>query len=253
MKIGIYDINNSSNLGYKERLDIYKKCGFTSVGIYLDDNYMTNNEKYIDIIKYARKIRLEVNQIHVDYKISNLICDEESNEYFDYIDNKIKECLNLNIPYLVLHASKGEEAPLLGDKNLNKLKCMMEKHINKNIYLCFENVRDNRNLDKILNSNINNIRMCYDLGHAHAYSDEVELLNKYKNKIVCSHLHNNYGADSHNLLEDGEINYKSIILSFNNGVDNCLEVFPLKDKVLDKNEFIKFVQKAYEEYKKIKF
>ena len=95
--------------------------------------------------------------------------------------------------------------------------------------------------------------MCYDLGHAHAYSDEVELLNKYKNKIVCSHLHNNYGADSHNLLEDGEINYKSIILSFNNGVDNCLEVFPLKDKVLDKNEFIKFVQKAYEEYKKIKF
>ena len=29
--IGIYDINTCSNLNYKERLDIYKKCGFNDL------------------------------------------------------------------------------------------------------------------------------------------------------------------------------------------------------------------------------
>lgn len=253
MKLGIYDINDSSNLNYKDRLDIYKECGFTSIGVYLDDNYMTNNEKYIDIINYAREIGLQVNQIHVDYKISNLICDETTNEYFEYINNKIKECLILNIPYLVLHASKGENAPLLNNKSINKLKRIMKNYINKNVYLCFENVRDNRNLDIILNSNISNVKMCYDLGHAHAYSNEIELLNKYKDKIICTHLHNNYGSDSHNLLDDGDIDYKSIILSLGNDIDNCLEVFPPKNKLLDKVEFVEFVRKAIEDYKKINF
>lgn len=252
MKIGIYDINDCSNLNYKERLEIYKQVGFTSVGVYLDSKYMFNNENYEDIINYARSLKLEVNQIHVDYKISNLISDETTNAYFEYVESKIKKCISLDIPYMVLHASKGEDAPLLNKKSLEKLECLMNKYSSENIYLCFENVRDNRNLDIILNSNINNVRMCYDLGHAHAYSDEIELLNKYREKIMCTHLHNNYGKDSHNLLFDGEINCKSIILSLNDSIDNCLEVFPGRDKELNKEEFVDFVNKAYLEYIKIK-
>ena len=97
MKVGIYDLNECSSLDYKVRLEIYKGCGFSSVGLYLDDNYMHNGESYKEIIEYAREIGLSVNQVHVDYKISNLI-SEDIETYLVYVEEKLKECIELNIP-----------------------------------------------------------------------------------------------------------------------------------------------------------
>ena len=148
-----------------------------------------------------------------------------------------------------MHASKGEDAPLIEEKNLDKLERLMNKYKNEKVYLCFENVRDNRNLDKILTSNINNIGMCYDLGHAYCYSDVWDLFEKYKNKILCTHLHNNYKKDTHNTLFDGKIDTFNFIKELDEKIDNCLEVFPKRGTVLDKVGFEAFVSKCYRDYK----
>lgn len=251
MKIGIYDLNECSTLDYKKRLEIYKSCGFTSVGLYIDDDYMTNGESYLNIINYARRIGLEVNQVHLDYKISNLIC-LDNDVYFKYVENKLKECIELNIPYMVLHASKGEEAPLLTEDGLSKLVNLMTKYKDKGSFLCFENVRDNRNLDTIISKNIINVGMCYDLGHAYCYDNVYGLLEKYTNKILCTHLHNNYKKDTHNTLFDGEIDCRKIIRKINeiDNIDNCLEIFPFRGNKLDEKSFIEFVNKLYDDYVK---
>ena len=52
-----------------------------------------------------------------------------------------------------------------------------------------------------------NVKMCFDLGHAHCYGDEKELFKNLEKHIVCTHLHNNFGKDTHNILNDGEIDY----------------------------------------------
>ena len=251
MKVGIYDLNECSSLDYKVRLEIYKGCGFSSVGLYLDDNYMHNGESYKEIIEYAREIGLSVNQVHVDYKISNLI-SEDIETYLVYVEEKLKECIELNIPFMVLHASKGNEAPLIDAVSIIKLKELMSAYKDCGTCLCFENVRDNRNLDAILESDINNVGMCYDLGHAYCYDNEFYLLEKYSNKILCTHLHNNYKEDTHNTLFDGEIQCKKIIkrLNKNKRIDNCLEVFPKRGEKLDRDQFIAFVYDNYRDYKK---
>jgi len=248
MNIGIYDLNECSNLNYKNRLEVYKKVGFKSVGLYIDDNYMRNNESYLDIVDYARKIGLKVNQVHVDYKISNAICDDSSNDYFEYVESKLKECIKLKIPYMVLHASMGENAPLISEIGLRKLRTLMENY--NGVYLCFENVRDNRNLDKILKSGIKNVGMCYDLGHAYCYDDVEGLLEKCKENILCTHIHNNHKKDTHNTLFDGDIDCKKIVreLSEKEFIDNCLEVFPPRGEILDKDSFEEFVRKCYNDY-----
>ena len=92
---GIYDLNTCSSLNYKERLEIYKKCGFKEIALYIDSSYQTNNENYIEIINYAKKINLSINQAHLDWKISNLICDETTNKYFDYISQKSNILLHM--------------------------------------------------------------------------------------------------------------------------------------------------------------
>lgn len=249
MKIGIYDLNECSLLDYKDRLDIYKKIGFSSVGLYLDEKYMSNGENYLDIIRYARKIGLEVNQVHLDYKISNLIC-EDSNLYFEYIERKILEGIELEIPCLVLHASKGENAPRVGKECIQKLDNIMKKYEQFDIFLCFENVRDNNNLKEILNGDISNVGMCFDIGHAYCYDDIDSLFEECWDKILCSHIHNNYKSDTHNMLFDGGIDCKKIIKLLKElpNVDNCLEVFPKRGEILDRIRFEKFVSNCYKDY-----
>ena len=247
MNFGIYDINESSDLTYKERLTIYKEVGFNEIGIYLDNNYMKNNENYEEIINYANEINIKIKQVHLDYKISNLICSKETNEYFEYLENKIQECIHFNIPLLVVHASKGDTPPLIDNEALFKLKELANRYINYDITICFENVRHNDNLDKILSMNLKNIKMCYDLGHAHCYDDEFNLLNKFKSYIICTHLHNNNGKDSHYKLSHGDIDYIKIITLLKNMpiVSNCLECFPPREIKLDKDSFKKFVNECY--------
>lgn len=246
--IGIYDIDKVCDINYKERLEIYKQVGFNEVALYLDKNYLNENESYIDIISYARDIGLQVKQVHIDYKISNLICDETTSIYFDYLEEKIKEAIKLNIPYIVAHASMSAEPPILNDKQLNKLKNLLNKYKDKNIYVCFENVRNNTNLNTILTSELNNVGFCFDLGHAHCYSNTLELFEKYFDKIKCSHLHNNFGKDTHNLLTNGDIDYKYYLqkLKTINDASNCLECFPEYGVKLNKKEFITFIKNCYE-------
>ncbi len=245
--LGIYDINLSSELSYKQRLDIYKNCGFEEIAIYLDQEYQRKGENYIDIIAYARKIGLEINQVHIDWQIANEICNEDSDRYFEYITAKLKEANTFKIKYIIAHASKSDNPPILSNTQLAKFKSMMQNLKGLDTTLCIENVRRNENLDKILELNLDNVKVCFDLGHAHAYGNEKEIFKKYKNKIRCSHLHNNYGSDTHELLDNGEIDYKYFVkeLVKMSNVSNCLECFPPMHSNLNKTEFENFIKHCY--------
>lgn len=245
--VGIYDLDKCGNLDYKKRLEIYKKVGFKEVALYLDNSYLNEGEEYTKIIEHAKIIGLEVNQAHADYKISNLICDESNDKYLDYIAEKLSECYRLGIKNLVAHASMGVPAPQISGKQLKKLATLVDSFANSDVCLCFENVKDNRNLSSIINLNHPQIKMCFDLGHAHCYDDEEELFEKYKDKIACSHLHNNFGSDTHNILTNGEIDFKPFVEKLKNidGVSNCLECFPPRGKLLNEKEFETFVKECF--------
>lgn len=245
MEFGIYDINTNTPLPFKQRFDTYKQAGFEGVAFFIDQNYLDKGETFEEQIAYANKIGLKIMQVHADYKISNKICDESSNEYFDYVESRITICEKYYLKNLIVHASSGSTPPEISQNQLKKLQNLAKKHPKVNI--CFENVRSNNNLCKILELNIPNIKMCFDLGHANAYSNVIELFEKLKKYIVCSHLHNNFGTDTHSLLSNGEIDWKPIAkqLAKIKSCSNCLEVFPGHDVVLNKTEFVDFVTRAH--------
>ncbi len=244
--IGIYDILYCSNLSYTQRINIYKKCGFKEFALYLDNSYMQEGEQYIDVLNYAKKVGLQVNQVHLSYNIADYIFDDSTTLFFDYLNKKAKECKKLGIKYMVVHASKGDFPPIISNEQLNKIKEVANK--NKDVFFCFENIRNNTNLEKILALSLPNIKMCFDLGHAHAYSNELELLEKHKKNIVCSHLHNNFGSDEHLPLYEGEICYKPLVkqLVAIKDCSNCLECFPPKGKKINEKEFESFVENCFD-------
>lgn len=249
--IGIYDLDGCTNLDYKERLKIYKDCGFLEVALYLDERYNKEGENYTDIINEAKKLGLFVKQVHIDYKISNMICDEASNEYFDYVSKKLIEAKKLDIPFVVAHASMTDTPPQITEPQIVKF-CEMMKDLN-GVTLCLENVRNNHNLKKLLELKLENVKMCYDLGHAHCYGNEKEIFEEFSDNIICSHLHDNSGKDTHQILGTGEIKYKDIIKNLVKIKDssNCLECFPEYGKTLNKEEFINFVKTCFNSVKNL--
>ena len=250
---GIYDLNLCSDLPFGERLKIYKQIGFDEIALYLDSKHNRSDENYVDIINYARKIGLTVNQVHLDYHLSNAICDPTTNEYFDYISQKLAEANNLNIKYVVAHASKGDNPPLLNSTQLDKFEKMMNKFDNQPAILCLENVRNCTNLFSILRLGLKNVAVCFDVGHAHCYADEKQLFEQCKPYAICSHIHNNFGQDTHQSPKDGEIDlaYFAKQLTEIKNCSNCLECFPPRGSNFSKEEFASFVKLLYDETNEI--
>ncbi len=250
---GIYDLNLCSDLTYKDRLEIYKQAGFTEVALYLDDKHNRNDENYVDIISYAREIGLTVKQVHLDYHLSNSICDPNTNEYFDYISQKLAEANLLQIKYVVAHASKGDNPPLLAQPQLDKFEKMMKNFVNQETVLCLENVRNCTNLFRILQLGLKNVAVCFDVGHAHCYTDEKQLFEQCKPYVACSHIHNNFGQDDHRCPKDGEIDlvWFAKQLTTDKNISNCLECFPPRGSQFSKEEFASFVKLLYDESKEI--
>lgn len=253
MNLGIYDIGKcGSTLTAEERFKIYKDCGFTHIGFYLDNNYLDVGETYDNLVKLAHKYGLIIDQVHLDYKNSNMVELSADNDYLNYIELKINECKKYGIKHIIVHSSMGNNPPAISDFVLNKLRIFDKTMEDCDINLCFENVRVNNNLYKIMEQNYNNIFICFDSGHAHCYIDEENFLNTYKNKIVCTHLHDNFGdKDLHLVISKGNINWKNIsnLLSKTKRQVDYLECFPNRDETLDYNKFVEFVTNAYNCYK----
>ena len=249
MKIGIYDID-VVNLSIQERFEIYKSVGFTHVGFYFDNSYLKENENYLQLIEIANKCGLNINQLHLDYKNSNMLSINEDNDFIKYIEIKIDEAINYGVKQLVLHASKGNEAPLISPYSIKRLKKLSKKLVKYNVELCFENVRDNTNLDKIMSLNLENINMCYDSGHAHCYSNEKEIINKYKDKITATHLHDNFTSDDHYKIGEGSIEWDAIssLLNETRRKIDYLESFPPRGSELSRKQFTDFVKDLYDAY-----
>lgn len=253
MKVGIYDIGKVCDISIKERFEIYKKCGFEYVGFYMDNSYIDDGEDYIDMLHIAKDVGLKIDQLHLDYKMSNMMADTMDNDYIRYIIDKINEAKLYNIPYLVLHASMGNTPPDMSEYMPNRLYDIDKLLDDSDTKLCFENVRCNNNLDKIMDINLSNFGICFDSGHANCYSDSLKFLEKYSDKILCTHLHDNMGTDTHDIIFNGNIDWSKVyplIERSNRGID-YLECFPPRGAKLNRKEFVEFVQNCYNRYVKL--
>ncbi|MEA3379093.1 MAG: TIM barrel protein [Nanoarchaeota archaeon] len=63
--------------------------------------------------------------------------------------------------------------------------------------------------------NVEGLDFTYDLAHANTAKEDVyNFFEEIKNYTNIIHLHNNFGKDLHNSLDDGDIDYKKIIELF---------------------------------------
>jgi len=139
-----------------------------------------------------------------------------------------------------------------GDKSLeralNSIIELKEYADDKNIKLVGENMDNNPKIDllgskiKDIDRMLEEVDLCFDVGHAHTTDNIQEILNNYKDRIRHIHLSDNNGLrDQHLKIGEGNINFKPLIEEFKDEeVTASFELFDV-EKSLESRKRIKGV------------
>lgn len=212
MKTGIF-----SRFGYfipiEERLELIKQAGFDSTSLWW------GNGGKDEQIKLARKIGLEIDNIHTPFNNPNDLWVDTLNgdDYFNVLISCIKDAAHYNIPICVIHITDYINPPELTSIGLNRIQQLVVLSENKDVYLALENLNYIQHLDYIFdNIQSKHLGFCYDSGHENLFHNENKCLSKYMNRLLAVHINDNNGKDNTHLLPfDGSIKWDKVMNKLN--------------------------------------
>lgn len=118
----------------------------------------------------------------------------------------VQECATYEIPILVCHAYYGFRSGTPNDYGVQNFKKVVQKAKELGVKVAFENTEGEAFLEKLMEvfKDYENVGFCWDTGHEMCYNNSQDMMAKYGNKLLCTHLNDNLGV-SYNA--DGSITY----------------------------------------------
>ena len=117
-----------------------------------------------------------------------------------------------SIPYVVLHLSSGDRCPCINDVGHARFDRIVNRAVQKNVTVAFENQRKLANLAFVLElyQDVPNVGFCWDVGHEKCFADGREFMPLFGNRLVYTHIHDNlcvHNGDLHLIPFDGAVDY----------------------------------------------
>ena len=235
----------------EERLKAVKETGFEATML-----WWGSEDKYIQPY-LARKIGLEIENIHAPFKNANSFWfDREDGEnYLNLLMDCVKDCTRYSIPTIVIHITGFSDPPDISQIGIDRVEKLVDLAEKEGINLAFENLNFLQHINYIFeNFKSNRVKFCYDSGHENWNHPDANCLSKYGNRLEALHLNDNFGnADTHLLPYDGNINWKKVksdLLNRQNIKYISLEIdfnSSAKESEIYKNlSGLEFLQKAFE-------
>ena len=237
--------NDNKNTNPIETINAIKEAGFKNVFIqWYDKEWDISQEEQLE---YIRKCNLNVIFAHLGYQNINDIWEEEKNgeEIIERYKKDIKVCKDNNIPMVVMHLTSKSKAPIYNEIGLERIRKIVDYAKELSMKVAFENTKIKGYLEYVFDNIKNdNIGICYDAGHCHAHFHDEFDFDKFKNKILAVHLHDNDKSDDQHFLPfDGTIEWENVIEKLvKNGYDGPVTLeLCYSEKYLDKTleEFYK--------------
>ena len=198
-------------------LERIKKVGFDTV--FISTGMI---ERSVEIKKKADALGLITEFIHSPFRgINDMWLDDDTTPaIFEQIKHTIDVAAEAEVPVVIVHVSSGWNSPEICDKGLARFDAIVNYAEEKGITVALENLRRVGNLAYLVDRYENRecVRFCYDCGHEHGYTVHVSFPDIFKNKIICTHIHDNLGfehnpadPDLHLLPFDGNCDYKKMM------------------------------------------
>lgn len=198
----------------RDRYNLIASTGFDNVMLQWGNEFVETEGQTELMPELARKAGLYVENIHTDFKNTNLLWEDKLgwedilNRYLSNVD----DCYVHQIPTMVIHLTMGKNPPKMNPLGIERYKRLIERAEQKHINIAIENMRYTEYLDYVFSSiNSDRLKFCYDSGHENCFSKKGDLLDKYGDKLVALHLHDNDGIDDqHRIPGEGTIDWETI-------------------------------------------
>lgn len=205
--------NDNQNVTPIETMDAIKKAGFKNVFIqWYNKNWQCSQQEQLD---YARKLGLNVIFAHLGYQDINEIWKENKigESLVARYKNDLKLCKENHISLVIMHLISKNLEPMYNEIGLHRIKQIVDYAKKLDIKVTFENTKTWGYLEYVLtNLDNDNIGVCYDAGHCHAFYHDEFSYDLFKNRIFAVHLHDNDKSDDLHLMPfDGTIDWKHVI------------------------------------------
>lgn len=198
----------------EERAKLLKKYGFDCVITNADKRFDNQNENLKKQIKIFKKYDIKLSSLHMQYKAVDLphfwLKDKRGEMLVKSLMKDIKLAKKYGFTCVVVHLN-GKYSNI-GLERLKRILKVCEKF---DIDIALENLCSNKDIFQKVFKNIKhkNLKFCYDAGHHNIWQKDVDLLEKYGDKLVALHLHSNMGTyDNHTLKKYGNVDWENIAM-----------------------------------------
>ena len=192
------NVSKAFGAPYIEQIDMLKAAGFD--GFFM--GYTGEEQILHDCAAHARKTGMIFQSLHAPFtKMKSMWEDDEEagQEALKELLHCLDICVQEEIPLLVVHAFIGFEdhtPTAAGIQRFGQLVAAAEK---TNVLLAFENTEGEEYLDALLKFFHNSpaVGFCWDSGHEQCYNHGQDLLKKYGDMLLCTHINDNLGIRAH--------------------------------------------------------
>ena len=192
-KLGI-SVNNNYKIPTTEVVKLIKQIGFDAISPEWE-----NDEKLNAIVKTAKELDMEIQSLHAPYGgAANMWekCQDVSIKALNELLLPLEACKKYNIPIMVVHAWIGfDNIPDPTKEGLDNFSILVNKAKEYGVKIAFENTEGLEHLEALMEHFKDNdtVGFCWDSGHEMCYNHSKDLLAKFGNKLIVTHLNDNLG------------------------------------------------------------
>lgn len=187
-------LGESFGVSYIEQIPIIKKAGFE--GFFFD---WSPNLDILEIKKCADENGLELQSVHGPYYNSAVMWESEENarEAVDEMLRCLDDCKLCEAPIVVLHTFIGfnDTTHTVNENGFINYGKIVDRAEELGIKIAFENTEGEEYLDALMThfADRKNVGFCLDTGHEMCYNYSKDLLAKYGDKLIATHINDNLG------------------------------------------------------------
>ncbi len=200
-KLGI-SVYNNYKIPTTEVVKLVKQIGFDAISPEWD-----NDEKLNAIVTVAKELNVEIQSLHAPYGGAASMwekCQDVSIKALNELLIPLEACKKYNIPIMVVHTWIGfDNIPAPTKEGLDNYSKLVNKATEYGVKIAFENTEGLDHLEALMEHFKDNdtVGFCWDSGHEMCYNHSKDLLAKFGNKLIMTHLNDNLGISRY----DGSI------------------------------------------------
>lgn len=156
---------------------------------------------------YGDALGLELGSIHAPFLHVDRLwhSPESAADAENELISCVRTCAELDVPVMAAHVIIGFDRHSPNESGLYAFERIAKEGAKLGVSVAFENTEGEEYLEAVMSHlrHMPNVGFCYDTGHGICYNPNTDLLSKYGDRLIYTHINDNLGVSD----KDGNITW----------------------------------------------